>query len=757
MTGKIRVTLGTLLSVGLMIAAFVPGVSASGSVKSYSAAAASPATVSAASTTTFTFKITNSTSSTNTLGSVQVTLPSGFSGLTIGTASAPAGPWQEIAGSGVLLVDTPSGTGKLNPGQSVTFSLTATAPTQTGVYTWTTAAKPSSDFSGTSLFTISGQQPSVTVVSPPATSLSITNLPAGGATAGQPFAMTVKALNALGGVANGYVGTVHFTTSDAGSGVALPADYTFTPGDQGVHTFAASTTLTTAGQRSLTATDTANATITGTASLAVRAGSATGLAISASSGSTAGSSIAVSVTAHDGFGNQATGYAGTLSFTTSDHGAQTQLPAAYTFTSGDAGTHGFTVVLTTAGPQTVTASDGTLTSTIAITVAPAGATALQVSGLPTSAVGAGTAFSATVTAVDAFGNVATGYQGTVHLTTSDGNQGVVLPADYTFTPGDAGVHVFSAGFALITLGAESITATDAAHPALSGSGGVTVKPGPASKLAIVSVTDEGTGLPAPVRGQPFDVTFVTEDAFGNVSPVSQPTSFALSRQAGSGTLSGNLAITIAAGQSQGTIPGALYSVAENGVILAISATAGDTLQSAQTAVNVQSFATSIVGTPGVAVTLTSNQCTAPSPQVPTCAFTTFRHGVNGKAFYSEGVCLGITTGCLQNGGETSLLVNVIANLKDANGNPLYSRTDPALTIVACDKSLCAGNSISKYLLIVDINGNGQYVQAPACPSKGTIAPTGVPFCVDYVTSHRDNAGDTLLYFDFAIDYIVHYG
>jgi hypothetical protein len=64
--------------------------------------------------------------------------------------------------------------------------------------------------------------------------------------------------------------------------------------------------------------------------------------------------------------------------------------------------------------------------------------------------------------------------------------------------------------------------------------------------------------------------------------------------------------------------------------------------------------------------------------------------------------------------------------------------------------------MNKLSIFVDVNGNGQYVQAPPCPSKGTIAPTGVPFCVDYVTSHRDGSGDTLLYLDFAIDFIVHY-
>ena len=461
MTSTIRVALGFVVSIAVVLTATVSGVSASSSVKSYSAALVSPASAIAGSTTTYTFQFTNSTFSTNTMGSVQIALPAGFSGLKPGVASAPNGAWEEVAGAcvygsptpcpTVLQVDTGAlgGTGKLNPGQSLTLTLTATAPVTPGVYTWNTAAKPSSDFSGTSLFTLSGAQPSIIVASPR---------------------------------------------------------------------------------------------------------------------------------------------------------------------------------------------------------------------------------------------------------------------------------------------------------------------GLATQLAIVSVTDEGTGLPEPVKAQPFDVAFVTEDAFGNPSPVSQQTTVALTLQTGTGTgtLSGTLTATIPAGQSQDTIAGALYSVAENGVVLVVSATAGDSLHSAQDKVNVQSFAASIVGTPGVPTTLSATACQNPTPQLPTCAVTFFQHGVKGKAFLSGGVCQGIATNCLTNGTEISLLMNVTANMKDANGNPLYSRTDPAVTVVACDKSLCGGGGINTFVLLVDLHGTGNYVQAPACPSKGTIAPTGVPFCVDYVTSHRDNAGDTLLYFDFADDFIIHY-
>ena len=49
------------------------------------------------------------------------------------------------------------------------------------------------------------------------------------------------------------------------------------------------------------------------------------------------------------------------------------------------------------------------------------------------AVAAGTAFDLTVTAYDAWGNVATGYTGTITFTSSDPDLGLILPADFTFT------------------------------------------------------------------------------------------------------------------------------------------------------------------------------------------------------------------------------------------------------------------------------------------------------------------------------------
>jgi uncharacterized repeat protein (TIGR01451 family) len=84
---------------------------------------------------------------------------------------------------------------------------------------------------------------------------------------GRPFNMTVIAQNSIGNVElNNYTDTVHFTTSDTNSPV-IPADYTFVPGDSGVHTF--SVTLNAVGPQTVSAIDTSIPAMTGVGTIDV--------------------------------------------------------------------------------------------------------------------------------------------------------------------------------------------------------------------------------------------------------------------------------------------------------------------------------------------------------------------------------------------------------------------------------------------------------------------------------------------------------
>src|ERR1700680_56839 len=99
-------------------------------------------------------------------------------------------------------------------------------------------------------------------------------------------------------------------------------------------------------------------------------GAAATIDVTAPGSTTAGSAITVAATVRDQFGNVATGYTGTVAFTSSD--GQAALPANYTFTPGDAGTHSFSVTLKTAASQTVHVADGSIAATTpAIAVRPA--------------------------------------------------------------------------------------------------------------------------------------------------------------------------------------------------------------------------------------------------------------------------------------------------------------------------------------------------------------------------------------------------
>src|SRR6266571_2504269 len=95
---------------------------------------------------------------------------------------------------------------------------------------------------------------------------------------------------------------------------------------------------------------------------AVGTATATHFTLAAPASATSGVAFSFTVTAQDQFNNPATGYSGTVHFTSSD--AQAALPGNYTFTAGDAGTHTFSATLKTAGTQSITATDtasGTIT------------------------------------------------------------------------------------------------------------------------------------------------------------------------------------------------------------------------------------------------------------------------------------------------------------------------------------------------------------------------------------------------------------
>ena len=131
----------------------------------------------------------------------------------------------------------------------------------------------------------------------------------------------------------------------------------------------------------------------------------------------------------------------------------------------------FSATLKTAGSQSIAVKDSAsagVTGQTGLSVTASAATRF-VFGVPVPPTVA-KSFTVTITALDAFGNVATGYLGKVHFT--DSATGAGLPSDYTFGSKDAGVHSFT--LTLNTSGSQAITVTDTSNSAIMGNTVVTV-------------------------------------------------------------------------------------------------------------------------------------------------------------------------------------------------------------------------------------------------------------------------------------------
>ncbi|HXA18384.1 MAG TPA: lamin tail domain-containing protein [Thermoanaerobaculia bacterium] len=366
----------------------------------------------------------------------------------------------------------------ITDGSGVATSPVFTANATAGPYSVTAA---SASFTTTFSLTNLAQSATHFSVSAPAT-----------VTSGVSFNVTVTALNASNAVVTSYNGTVHFSSGSNGS---LPADYTFVPGDNGTHTFSA--TLTTTGAQSIDAGD---GSISGSANLTVNPPPATHFSLSAPANVTSGVAFNVTVTALDASNATVPSYTGTVHFTSSSTGS---LPADYTFNGGDAGTHIFSVTLTTTGSQSITAGDGSISGSTNTTVAPPPATHFSVSA-PAN-VTSGVAFNVTVTALDVSNATVPGYTGTVHFTSSSAG---TLPADYTFTGGDAGTHIFSV--TLTTTGAQSVTATDGG---ITGSANTTVAPPPATHFSVTAPANVTSGVAFNVTVAALDVSNATVPSY----------------------------------------------------------------------------------------------------------------------------------------------------------------------------------------------------------------------------------------------------
>jgi hypothetical protein len=335
---------------------------------------------------------------------------------------------------------------------------------------------------------------------PVTTHLSLTGvLP--GMSAGQSFRFSVTALDAHNHTDTGYLGTIHFTSTDPHA--VLPPDYTFRLSDHGTGVFPV--TLMTAGPQTVSVVDVTRPTsravggVTQVSPAPVSVLKVTGYPTQA----TVGVPHPFTVTAQDGYGNRIANYGGTVQFSLT--GGTAQLPQVYAFTPTDHGSHTFAATLTSLGSgPALTASEAgqpNITGTESGITGVSPATHLGFS--PVAGATAGQSFTVAITALDASNHPDTLFGDIVHFTSSDPH--AVLPADQALTGGSATFSV-----TMKTAGPQTIRVTDVSRPQVKGtSPALAVSAQAASQLVLTA------GTAPPVFGVPYSVTVTAEDPYGN--------------------------------------------------------------------------------------------------------------------------------------------------------------------------------------------------------------------------------------------------
>lgn len=298
---------------------------------------------------------------------------------------------------------------------------------------------------------------------------------------GKSFNMQVIATDASNRVATGYSGTVTLALQTADSTAILPGPYTFTTRDHGQHSF--QVTLAAQGSQTILASGTPSSTastplITGSATTTVQAAPVLSrLLVVTPEETVVGVPTRVIVSAQDSAGHVLKNFTGSVALGTSDTSA-TGLPAAYTFTTNDRGTHSFQVKFQTPNTPlaqtTVTATSESITGQASLTVQSATTvTHFRVLALPVALAGFGTPVQ--IVALNAANQVVTGYTGTVVFTSTDtaatasasrtGTQTSLATFTYSFSTSDNGRHLFWVDFG--TTGKQTLTVTDQSSTATS--------------------------------------------------------------------------------------------------------------------------------------------------------------------------------------------------------------------------------------------------------------------------------------------------
>lgn len=457
--------------------------------------------------------ISSTTTTTGTIATIDGEFPAGFdvSGATLGAVAGISAGTISVAG------------------QVVTYTVTIPVPVPSGTnITIELSSIINATVVGSYAVTVTTRNAVGTIIDGPTTSLSFTLIPAAASsieisgitdpiTAGTASDVTMTARDPYGNIATSYTGTVTFTSTDTQS--TLPADYTFLPGDAGVKTLAGAVTLRTAGEQSVTATDTITSTITGSqTSITVIAGVPTSLNVITSGGGTetAGAAFDVILTALDDYGNTATSYAGatvSIDFTSTATAApDSTLPTIptpqildFSVTPGIATATGFILVNIGETP-TITATDGIITGVSAAIVVNATIDHYSVTSV-SSPQTTGIPFSVIIQAQDQYNNnITSGAEAAeiVNVSFSLADPGAT-PTSIVTTNGTATVNMTMT----VTQVNQTIIFTGATSGMTGISNAFTVNVGGIDHYSVTAIS------PHQIIGRPFIVTIQAQDQYNN--------------------------------------------------------------------------------------------------------------------------------------------------------------------------------------------------------------------------------------------------
>jgi hypothetical protein len=307
-----------------------------------------------------------------------------------------------------------------------------------------------------------------------------------GATAGEPFAVTVSATDGFGTVDATFTGSVTLSAAQLGAtGVALGGTLTVNA-VAGVATFGDLTISTAGVGYTFAATATGLAGSTPSAPLTVAAGTATQLTLVAPLTTVPGAPFTLLVRAEDAYGNLATGFAGTVTLSSAGQALGGTLTA--TAVGGVAAFD--TLVVPAAGPAgAITATAGALTgSTAALSAAP---DQLVVTTAAPEAVAVGAPIGLAVSALTAAGAVDAAFDGTVTVALLDpAGTGATLAGTLTATAAN-GVATF-AGLGINVAGIYALVVT--ADP--TAAAGTTT-----GTLAVTAVSPAASSTVVPTFGK----------------------------------------------------------------------------------------------------------------------------------------------------------------------------------------------------------------------------------------------------------------